>query len=118
MTHITIERTRRGPAHRFPPVHFQAVESPLPQKPAMDVCPHCQLARRSQTTLGRLKSALLQLLVAVLTIVWSVIRLARLAVGMVLCLVGVIGFGLHSLASQIVHPVDRRLLPLTQSRGN
>ncbi len=114
MTQITIERTRSG---RIPDTHprFFMAESPIPPaKPAAhEVCPHCQSAMNTppKTAFKRLPAALGQLLTAILIIVFSVFRLARLAVGIVLCFVGVIGFGLQTAGAKIVHPADRRLLP-------
>ncbi len=115
MTHIVFEHTRGGQWGSMPPVRLQVTESALPPKPeTLDACcPHCRQALHSvrRHAIQRLGSAVCQLLGAVPIIVLSSLRLARLAIAMVLSLIGVVGFGVHRAARRIAHPDDRSLLP-------
>ena len=117
MTQIVLEKTRTTRAGEFPEFRFQ-VESSLPPKPATteECCPHCQQTwyQQSPNALQRIRLAIYQLLGALALIVFSVLRLARLAIAMAFSLVGVIGFGLHNVALRIAHPDDRRLLPRSE----
>ena len=89
------------------------IESQLPDKPASGCCPHCQQELHSgpQTTIHRIRWAIIQLFSAIVAIVFCALRLARLAVAVAFSLVGVLGFGMQTLGSKIAHPDDRRILP-------
>ena len=119
MTQMTLDRPMSARYAEVPQRRVHAMESPLPQKPdphgsCGPVCPHCQnlLPPQHPHTFQRLKSGVHQLLSAVLIIVFSVVRLARLVVAFAFSLVGLVGFGLQNVAKRVVHPNDQRLLPL------
>ena len=117
MTQMTLDRPLGARYAEVPQHRFRAVESPLPAKPqdhgtGGNICPHCHNALPPQHTFQSLKSGLLQLVSALLTIVFSVLRLARLIVAVVFSVVGLVGFGLQNVARRVVHPNDQRLLPL------
>lgn len=114
MTQMTLERPAATRFSEVPQHRFYTTESPLPAKPGMDnCCPHCHhsLVDDHPHTIQRLTAGVRQLFAAVLIIVMSVLRLARLIVAMAFSLVGLFGFGLHNVGQRIVHPNDRRLLP-------
>ena len=118
MTEMTLNHPRTTRAPQIPYQHrFQVTESPIPEKPVADHCPHCQaaLVRKSEPhTLQRLKLSVGQLFAALFAIVFSVLRLARLIVAMAFCVVGLVGFRLQNISRKIVHPNDARLLPLRE----
>ena len=51
---------------------------------------------------------------AVALIVMSVLRAARFLVAGALCVVGMIGMGALAIAKRIIHPSDRRFLPVNR----
>ena len=88
-------------------------EQAQPVKVGFECCPYCQqtVVGDQPTALHRIKHAALQLFAALFAIVFCVFRIVRLVVGGVLTMIGLVGFGLKTVGSKIVHPDDRRLLP-------
>ena len=109
------QNSRHQNRAEFSPVPRSAGFESLIAKPEVGCCPHCQQVMHdhgeSQTTIQRIKWAVVQLFSAVVAIVFCALRLARLAVAVAFSVVGVLGFGLQTFGSKIVHPDDRRLLP-------
>lgn len=90
--------------------YFSAAAEPTrPVKSHDYCCPHCNAPHR--TTLSKLKSGFIQLAVAVVVIVLSILRLARLIVAGAFTLIGLIGAGFYIAAQYVSHPDDRKLLP-------
>ena len=113
--HQTGFRNLNRPDHSdFGPIPRAAwIEHRVPNKPMAGCCPHCMqgLQDGPQTTIHRIRWAVVQLFSAVVAIVFCALRLARLAVAVAFSLVGVVGFGMQTLGTKVAHPDDRRLLP-------
>lgn len=92
---------------------IESHESQLPPKPDIACCPHClqEFEAGRHTTLHRIQWAVVQLVTAVVAIIFCALRLARLAVAVAFSMIGVVGFGMQTIGSKIAHPDDRRLLP-------
>jgi hypothetical protein len=124
MSHAAIYRTgfrninRLGEAESGPIPRAAWVECQPPVKSASGCCPHClqELSSEHQTTIHRIRWAVVQLFSAIVAIVFCALRLVRLVVAVALSLVGILGFGLQTVGFKIAHPDDRRLLP-RMSRG-
>ena len=123
MSQMTLENRGTMRFADVPKNRFYKANSPAPGKPKMDnSCPYCHHALANEHphphTIQRLKAGFGHLFTAVFIIVFSVFRLARLIVAMAFSLVGLIGFGLHNVGQRIVHPNDRRLLPLRDRQND
>ena len=86
----------------------QRAPSP-PVKSEQFCCPHCN--RPPMSTFGKLRAGFVQLGHALIVIVLSVLRLARLVVAGVFTLLGLIGCGFYVAGQRVAHPDDRKLLP-------
>ena len=80
-----------------------------PVKSEQFCCPHCN--RPPLSTFGKLRTGFVQLAVALVVIVLSILRLARLVVAGMFTLVGLIGCGFYVAGQRVAHPDDRKLLP-------
>ena len=91
---------------------FYAYTAPVRPVKAIHACPHCGESHvRPSHTFQRLRSGITQLAMAVVMILFSILRLARLMVAMAFALVALIGSAFFTASRMVVHPDDRRLLP-------
>lgn len=83
-----------------------------PAKPAADICPHCdqRIAGSHGLFFSLLASGFKQLAVALVTILFAILRLGRFALAALLCTLGFLGSCARALGNRIAHPDDRRLL--------
>ncbi|MEL7497270.1 MAG: hypothetical protein AAFN77_06635 [Planctomycetota bacterium] len=97
-------------SHRAPEYGYRMPVRPI--KSAAHSCPHCQSSAHGRpNTFARMRLALTQLFVAIVVIILSILRLARLIVAGAFTLVGLIGTGMYIAGQYIIHPDDKRLLP-------
>ena len=95
---------------------FYPVSQPV-QPIKIGACPHChEHGSQGSNTIRYLRAGLIQLLAAVLVIVFSILRLVRLVIAAVLTLLAIAGTGFYRASQFIVHPDDRRLLPSVPRR--